>query len=120
SGILAAMERGRIGASYVLSGEHASVNDFTKRFAKIAGTWAPPLRVPPAMIRMTGSMMDAIGRKIGRRLPISRELAETAATGERYVHSHARATGELDYKPRSLDEGLPETVRDAMAQLARH
>lgn len=118
-GMVAALERGRNGATYVLSGEHASVNDFTKRIARLAGTWAPPLRVPPFMIRLTGSLMDAAGKLVGRRLPISRELAETAATGARWVHSHERASRELGYAPRLLDEGLPGTVRDAQAQIGR-
>jgi nucleoside-diphosphate-sugar epimerase len=119
SGMVAALERGRNGATYVLSGEAVSVNDFTARIARLAGTWAPPVRVPPALIRLTGSIMDAIGRATGIRLPVSRELAETAATGERWVHSHARATAELGYSPRALDEGLPEVVREAQLQIGR-
>jgi dihydroflavonol-4-reductase len=117
SGMVGALERGRNGATYVLSGEHASVNDFTGRIAKLADTWAPPVRVPPALVRMTGSIMDAIGRATGIRLPVSLELAETAATGERWVHSHARATTELGYTPRPLDDGLPEVVREAQLQI---
>lgn len=118
-GMVAALERGRIGTTYVLSGEHVSANDYTKRIAKLGGTWAPPLRVPAAMVRAMGSVMDAIGRRLGVRLPISRELADTAGTGVRWVHSHARATAELDYHPRTLDEGLPETVRDAQVRIGR-
>lgn len=118
-GMVAALERGRIGATYVLSGEHASVNDFTKRVARLAGTWGPPLRVPPFMVRLMGVVMDAASRRLGRRLPVSRELADTAATGARWIHSHEHATRELGYAPRSLDQGLPETVRDAQAQIAR-
>ena len=117
SGMAAALERGRNGSTYVLSGEHVSVNDFTKRIARLGGTWAPPLRVPPSMIRLTGSIMDAAARMTGRRLPVSRELAETAGTGERWVHSHARATADLGYAPRTLDEGLPEVVREAQARI---
>jgi dihydroflavonol-4-reductase len=117
AGMIAALERGRPGVTYVLSGEHASVNDFTKRIADAADTWAPPLRVPPAMIRLTGTLMDLAGRALGVRLPVSRELAETAATGERWMHSHARATAELGYAPRPLSEGLPETVRDAQTRI---
>jgi hypothetical protein len=56
---------------------------------------------------------------LGVNLPISRELADTAGTGERWVHSHERATNELGYAPRSLAEGLPETVRDAQARIGR-
>lgn len=116
SGMIAALERGRLGATYVLSGEHMSVNDFTSMIARLGGTWAPPLRLPPTLIQATGSLMDAVGRLFDIRLPISRELADTAGTGERWVHSHARASAELGYAPRSLADGLPETVRDAQAQ----
>jgi dihydroflavonol-4-reductase len=119
SGMVAALEHGRIGATYVLSGEHVSVNDFTKRIAQLGDTWGPPLRLPPFMIRLTGSLMDRVGRVIGMRLPVSRELADTAAAGDRWLHSHARAAAELDYAPRSLDQGLPETVRAARAQIGR-
>ncbi|MBR9991280.1 MAG: NAD-dependent epimerase/dehydratase family protein [Gemmatimonadetes bacterium] len=119
AGMVAALERGRAGATYVLSGEHESVNDFTQRIAHLGGTWAPPLRVPPFMIRLTGTLMDAAGRLLGKRLPVSRELADTAATGDRWLHSHARASAELGYAPRPLDEGLPEVVRDAQARIAR-
>lgn len=117
-GMIAAGERGRAGTTYVLSGEHVSVNDFTKRVARVGGTWSSPLRIPPLLIRWTGSIMDAVSRRLGVRLPISRELAESAATGDRWTHSHARATSELGYSPRPLDEGLPETVRDAQTRLA--
>jgi dihydroflavonol-4-reductase len=118
-GMIAACERGRIGATYILSGEHASANEFTKQIARIGETWAPPLRFPPFLIRMTGMLMDTVSRATGVRLPISRELADVAANGERWVHSHARATRELGYAPRPLAEGLVETVRDARARIAR-
>lgn len=115
TGMLAAGERESASGSYVLSGEHASVNRFTAMIAEIAGTWGPPLRIPPAMIQLTGSAMDRVSRLTGRRMPISRELADVAATGDRWVHSHARATEDLDYRPRPLAEGLPATVRAVMA-----
>jgi dihydroflavonol-4-reductase len=118
-GMIAACERGTIGATYVLSGEHATANDFTRMIARAGDTWAPPLRFPQAMIRMTGVLMDAIGRVSGVRLPISRELADVAANGERWLHSHARATAELGYAPRPLAAGLAETVRAVRAGTAQ-
>jgi nucleoside-diphosphate-sugar epimerase len=112
AGMIAAGERGRSDA-YVLSGEHADVNRYTRMIVQAAGTWGPPLRIPPLLVRATGSAMDAVGRQLGVRLPISRELAEVAGTGARWVHSHARATAELDYEPRTLAEGLPDAVQFA-------
>jgi nucleoside-diphosphate-sugar epimerase len=110
AGLIAAGERGRAGATYVLSGEPATVNEFTHSVAAEAGTWAPRLRFPPVMIRMTGRLLDGISRLTGARLPISRELVDVGGSGARWVHSSARAAAELGYAPRALEDGLPETV----------
>src|SRR5690606_28432675 len=118
-GIAAALERGRSGATYVLSGEAASVNVFAKKIAALGRIWGPPLRVPPFMVVLMGRVMDAAHRRFGIRRPVSRELADTAGTGLRWLHSHRRAAEELGYAPRTLDEGLPETVRDARSRIAR-
>jgi nucleoside-diphosphate-sugar epimerase len=118
AGMIAAMERGRDGATYVLGGEYADVNRYTAMVAKIAGTWVPPLRVPPFMIRLTGQAMDAVTRLTGWRMPLSRELAAAGGGGERWLHSYARSTQDLGYSPRPLAEGLPEAVHDVKAQLS--
>lgn len=106
-------------ATYVLSGDHLDANRYSAMVVAEAGTWGPPLRLPPALIRATGIASDAASRLLGVRLPVSRELADVAATGLRWVHSHALATVELDYRPRTLAEGLPETVQYAREQLSR-
>lgn len=119
SGLVAAVERATPGSIYVLSGEIATVNDFSRRVVAAAGTWASPLRFPPALVRATGSIMDLVNRLTGLRMPLSRELAEVGGTGQRWVHSHARATAELGYSPRPLAEGLPETIAAAKARLSQ-
>ncbi|MEX1181918.1 MAG: NAD-dependent epimerase/dehydratase family protein [Gemmatimonadota bacterium] len=118
-GLVAAGERGRPGRTYVLSGENATVNDLTLRIAELAGTRVSPLRLPPAAIRLTGILLDWVSRRTGKRLPVSRELAQVAAMGERWVHSRARASAELGYAPRPLADGLPFAVRFTQQQLAR-
>ena len=117
--LIAAGERGTPGATYVLSGEDMDVNEFTARVVKIANTWASPLRFPPFMVTATGIAMDAVSRLLGVRMPISRELATLAGSGTRLLHPSTRAARELGYAPRSLTEGLPETVRDVQARLAQ-
>jgi len=108
-GLLAAGDRGRTGEVYVLGGEDVSVNTFAEKVAAIAGIRAPILRFPPAMARMTGVLMDGVSKVTGWRLPISRETVDATAR-ERWLHSYAKATREFGYAPRSLQEGLPETV----------
>jgi nucleoside-diphosphate-sugar epimerase len=119
AGLVAAGERAPVPSVYVLSGEPATVNDFTRQVAGIADTWVSPLRFPPAMVRLTGILMDGVSRVTGWRMPISRELADVGGRGERWVHSSDRAKAELGYSPRPLAEGLPETVRDVQVRIRR-
>jgi len=119
SGMIAAAEHGRDGETYVLSGEHASVYDFTRMIGELGNTWVSPLRFPPRVVRWTGMLMDRVSPLLGVRLPISRELAEVAGTGARWLHSHQRATAQLGYQPRPLAAGLPETVREVRERMTR-
>jgi nucleoside-diphosphate-sugar epimerase len=116
-GLVAAGERGATVGSYVLGGEAASTNEFAGRVAREADSWLSPLRFPGPAVRLTGTLMDGVSRITGWRLPISREAAATAATGERWVHSYDRAVDELGYVARPLEAGIPPTVRDARARL---
>jgi nucleoside-diphosphate-sugar epimerase len=109
SGLVAALDRGEPGATYVLSGEDATINAFAERAAAIAGVRPPRLRFPAALARMSGSVLDGISRATGASFPNTRENADTVA-GHRWLHSHAKATAELNWQPRSLAAGLPETV----------
>lgn len=108
-GLLAAGARGQLGEVYVFSGEAASINEFAARATALAGTRPPALRFPPVLAGLTGALLDVVARPTGLRFPISRE---TVAVGshDNWLHSHERATRDLGYTPRSLDQGLPATV----------
>ena len=108
-GLIAAAERGRIGETYVLTGEAATMNEYADRVAKLGGTRAPLLRMPTALARVTGALLDVIARPTGLRFPITREAVATTSI-DQWLHSHERATRDLGYHPRPLDQGLPETV----------
>ena len=105
-------ERGKLGGTYVLSGEPASMNDFAQRVVKLAGKRLPLLRFPSAMAAGTGALLDAVTRVTGVSFPITREGVRSTAR-DRWLHSHEPATRELDWHPRTLAEGLPDTVKSA-------
>jgi nucleoside-diphosphate-sugar epimerase len=108
-GLVAAGQRGRVGETYLLTGEPASVNEFAARATALAHTRPPRLRFPTSLARVTGSVLDVIARPTGLRFPISRETVATAS-GDDWLHTHERATRDLGYHARSLDQGLPVTV----------
>ncbi len=108
-GIILAAERGASRSVYVLSGEYRSLNDFSQEVARLAGVRLPVLRFPAFAVRLTGSLADAVSRATGWRLSVTRETADFSLAG-RVLHSHARATRELGWQPRTRAEGLPETI----------
>lgn len=117
-GIVLAAERGRPGETYVLSGEHVRLDDFARRAAALAGRRPPPFRFPAPLLRLSATLMDVISRATGLRSSINRENIEMV-NGWRWLHSHDKATRELGWVPRSLDEGLPETIAWLREQVGR-
>jgi nucleoside-diphosphate-sugar epimerase len=116
-GLFAMATRGEPVGTYVLGGEFASLGDFARRVADLGGVRLPFLRFPPRLVRLTGALMDPIAAITGARFPISAENAATTAGDLRWLHSYERASTDLGYRPRSLSEGLPETVAEAKQRL---
>jgi dihydroflavonol-4-reductase len=108
-GLLLVGERGEIGAIYVLSGEPQSMNEYAARVGRLAGRRLPVLRFPSLLAKSTGALLDVLARVSGLRFAITREGIATTAKSY-WLHSHERATREFGWRPRSLEEGLPETV----------
>jgi dihydroflavonol-4-reductase len=104
-GMIAALDTGKIGEVYILSGEPTDMNDFAQRVAARLGVRAPALRLPVGIARPAAQAMDAIARVTGIRFPLTREAVNTTAV-DHWVHTHERATHDLGYEPRSLEKGL--------------
>lgn len=117
-GLRLAGEKARTGETYVLSGTVCTVNELAARVAALAGRRAPRLRFPATLARATGTVLDAISRRTRLHFPITRENVDMSV-GLRWLHSHAKATRELGWRPRPLDEGLPQTVAWFAAQGAK-
>lgn len=105
SGLIAALETGKVGEVYILSGEATDMNDFAARVASHLGVKPPRLRMPVAVAKPIASVMDAVSRVTGIRFPMTREAVITTSV-DRWLHTHERATRDLGYAPRALDEGL--------------
>jgi len=106
SGIVAALDRGAVGESYVLSGPHTRLGDAIGIAAAIGGRLPPAIRMPTGLLKV----MAPIGPVIGRP-----NLAEviSAADGVTYWASHDKATRELGFLPREIEPGLRDTFAAA-------
>jgi nucleoside-diphosphate-sugar epimerase len=107
-GIVLAHERGRLGESYVLGGEIATMGDLVDRAASLLGRRPPRRAVPPALIRLSAPLGPLAARLMGT--PPNLAEAVRAAHGVTYWATDAKARRELGYDPRSLDAGLRQTL----------
>jgi dihydroflavonol-4-reductase len=107
-GILLAHDRGRVGESYVLGGEIATMRDLVQKTAAIAGRKPPKRDLPSGVIKLAAPAGPVVGKLMGFP-PNFRELI-TASDGVTYWAKDDKARSELGYAPRDLDTGLRQTL----------
>jgi dihydroflavonol-4-reductase len=107
-GILLAHDRGKVGQSYVLGGQIATMRDLIEKTAELSGRKAPKRELPPAMMKLA----IPIGPVVGKLMGFPPNLAELIKTsdGVTFWASHEKAQQELGYAPRDLETGLRETL----------
>jgi dihydroflavonol-4-reductase len=106
-GVVAAMERGRSGDSYVLAGENMRLRDAFRIVAHAAGRRPPRLSMPSGLIRLGARIAPNGGRLAG--LPPNLAEIARASLGVTYWASSAKAQADLGYRTRDLERG----ARDA-------
>ena len=112
-GHILAMEKGRVGESYIISGERYTLADAFKLASQITGKRAPMV-APAQMIKF----MSLLARPFDMILPpayTSEGLRVIA--GVTYMGDNSKARRELGYDPRSFREGWEETLRHEMRLL---
>lgn len=102
AGIVAALDRGVVGQSYVLSGPVTRLRDAVDIAARIGGKTKPRLRIPSGLLRA----MAPIGPLIGQ--PNLREVV-SASAGVTYWASADKAKRDLGFAPRDIEQGLRDT-----------
>jgi dihydroflavonol-4-reductase len=107
-GHLLAMEKGRIGESYILAGPAIPLGEMFDFWAQLTGKRAPLVRIPAPMLKPFGPVIDLAGRLL--RLPADIYSQEAVnLLGVTYIARANKARAELDWKLRSLHEGMSET-----------
>ncbi|XP_057728085.1 uncharacterized protein LOC130943988 [Arachis stenosperma] len=107
-GHIAAMEKGKPGSRYLLTGENASFKHVFDLAAAITDTRKPILSIPLWMIEAYGWLMVLFSRITGKLPLISPPTVHVLR--HKWEYSCAKAEEELDYRPRSLKEGLAEVL----------
>ena len=120
-GHILAMEKGKPGEEFVLGGEVASMKRVLGKVAAAAGRKPPRFSIPTRALKIIAPISGPFTRMAGFGPRFLKE--GISVEGKSWAYSHAATTKRLGYKPRSLDEGLPETVawfrEDLAAEKAR-
>ncbi|NCC07492.1 MAG: NAD-dependent epimerase/dehydratase family protein [Clostridia bacterium] len=107
-GVIACAQRGKSGECYILSGHYATIKELFALLEKVSGAKAPQtyLPLPAAMLFALGAELTA---KIAHKKPLYTAYSiYTLGTNARF--SHEKASKELGYSPRPLEETLRDTV----------
>lgn len=107
--LLAAM-KGHLGERYILSNENKTLIELLRSLEKYSGIKSPRLYIPYPLAYGVATLAEGIGKVLSRKdFPINREQVRASRCYSFY--SHQKATQELGYHPRPLEETLAETVR---------
>ena len=106
-GVVAALDKGRIGESYALAGDPHRMGASVQIAARLAGRRAPRLNVPTTLLRLLAPLNDRFGGLPG--LPGNLHETISAAQNVTYWAKHDKAAAELGFRPRSLEQGIVDT-----------
>lgn len=117
-GHLLAMEKGRVGESYIIAGPRMTLLEALKLAEQITGKRAPRLQGAPGMLRGLSKVMGVVEKVLPLSGTMSSEGLRVAA-GTTYIGDNAKARRELGYSPRPIEAGFPETLAWELEQLRK-
>jgi dihydroflavonol-4-reductase len=114
AGIVSALDKGRIGESYVMAGPSIRHAEALATAARAGGHRLPRLQVPSRLLRLFAPLLSRLPAAMTATLGLPANMNEvvTAADGVTYWASSAKAERDLGFRSRPLDAGL----RDAFGR----
>ena len=107
-GMLAVMRKAQPGRDYLLAGDVTTVRSLVNRVCRLAGVRPPRLSLPVGVARVGLVLSAPLFRLRGHKPPVPPEQLESLS--RHWAFDDTRARTELDWRPRTLDEGLPGAV----------
>jgi dihydroflavonol-4-reductase len=107
-GVLLALDKGRLGEIYVISGPATTMRGAIEVVASVSGRKAPKRNLPTPLMKALIPIGPLVGKMMGQP-PNLRELI-SSGDGVTFWASYEKAERELGYSPRGLEEGLRQTL----------
>lgn len=109
-GHILAMERARVGETYILGGENVTFQEMFAMLSDLAALPPPSLRVPGWLLRLGVAMLEQVAQRTGGRLAVTRRMARDFVGRFAWVSS-AKAERELGYTYRPARAALERSLR---------
>jgi dihydroflavonol-4-reductase len=107
-GILLALDKGKLGETYVISGPVTTMREAIEMVAKVSGRKAPKRDLPTGLMKAMIPIGPLVGKVMGQP-PNLRELI-SSADNVTFWASYDKAQRDLGYSPRGMEEGLRQTL----------
>ncbi|HEX3609692.1 MAG TPA: NAD-dependent epimerase/dehydratase family protein [Solirubrobacterales bacterium] len=107
-GILLALDKGKAGETYVISGPATTMREAVGVVAGLSGRKAPKRALPTPLMKAMTPIGPLVGRLMGQP-PNLRELI-SSADGVTFWAGYEKATRELGYSPRGMEDGFRQTL----------
>jgi nucleoside-diphosphate-sugar epimerase len=109
-GVLLALDKGKLGETYVISGPVTTMREAIETVAKVSGRKAPKRDLPTGLMKAMIPIGPLVGKVMGQP-PNLRELI-SSADNVTFWASYDKAQRELGYSPRGMEEGLRQTLEE--------
>ena len=109
-GVLLALEKGKVGESYVLGGELSTLGEVIDKGAEVCDREPPRMTLPPVVAKASAPIGPVIGPLMG--YPPNMREAISVSDGVTYYAKDDKARNELGYSPRDLETGLRQTLAE--------
>ncbi len=116
-GLVLALETGRVGESYCLTGPPHRLDDALTVVARLSGRKPPTFRAGPRAMRAATTISTLLER-VGLPTPYPSETLRLL-TGTSWIASSAKAERELGFTVRPLEEGLKQTIEYELRRMGR-
>ena len=117
-GHILAMEKGRSGENYIITGPRHTFQEAFEIAARLAKVRAPILHPGPRTMRVSAAMMSLLGRFVNLPPGFTAEALRVLA-GTTYFGANEKAVRELGFTARPLEEGLAQTLEHELRVLGR-
>lgn len=105
-GVIGALEKGRIGESYILGGTNMNYKEFFTLVNELKGYPVPKMKMPRTLAVSMGTVMSFFGNTFGFDPGLSKAVTKISA--DSHYFSSAKAIRELDYPQTPLKQALTE------------